>query len=132
MTGGKRNFFHHRWTRRGVELITDARQSPLENYEHRKRVYMWLQGLRIPFLVLAALTYLVWHTLLIAWIFIIISIPLPWIAVVIANGIGEPRDPRAPQVYKPAVVREALQAQQQQALESGRIVVDEEEHQERR
>lgn len=93
---------------------------------------MWLQGLRIPFLVLAALTYLVWHTLLIAWIFIIISIPLPWIAVVIANGIGEPRDPRAPQVYKPAVVREALQAQQQQALESGRIVVDEEEHQERR
>ena len=44
--------------------------------------------------------------------------PLPWIAVVIANGVGEPHDPRRKQVYKPQVARERA-AYQQQLLASG-------------
>ena len=47
------------------------------------------------------------HNLVLAAIFTVISVPLPWIAVVIANAVGETHDPRKPQVYKPAVNREA-------------------------
>ena len=36
----------------------------------------------------------------------VVSVPMPWIAVVIANGVGEPADKRKPRVYKPGVVRE--------------------------
>ncbi|WP_233195697.1 DUF3099 domain-containing protein [Corynebacterium sp. 13CS0277] len=93
--------------RRRVELITDARQSPLENHEHRKKVYNILQGLRVPFLVAAAWAYLGWHNVWLSGILMLICVPLPWVAVVIGNGIGEPHDARVKQVYKPQVQRDA-------------------------
>lgn len=89
-----------------VELITDARQSPLENWEHRKRVYAVLQGARIPFLLASGAAYVWWQNWVLAAILFIISVPLPWIAVVIANGVGEPHDSRRKQVYKPQVARD--------------------------
>ena len=46
--------------------------------------------------------------------------PLPWIAVVIANGVGQPRDPRRPQIYKPQVAREQARQAAHAALESGK------------
>ena len=99
------------WSRlfhsKDVELITDARRSPYDNWLHRKRVYNILQGLRIPFLLLSALTYLVLHSVWLSAVLFVVSVPLPWIAVVIANGAGEPQDSRAPKVYKPQVAREA-------------------------
>ncbi|EEI63060.1 DUF3099 domain-containing protein [Corynebacterium glucuronolyticum] len=85
-----------------VELITDQeKRTPWQNHEHRKVLYMWLQGMRIPFLIMSAITYLVWHSILLSWVLFLISIPLPWISVVIANGVGEPRDKREQNVYKP-------------------------------
>lgn len=101
------------WSRlfhsKDVELITDARRSPYDNWLHRKRVYNILQGLRIPFLLLSALTYLVLDSVWLSAVLFVVSVPLPWIAVVIANGAGEPQDSRAPKVYKPQVAREACQ-----------------------
>ena len=100
-----------RWGKRlrgrgGIDLITDAeKRTPEENYEHRKVVYMWLQGSRIPFLLASALTYLVWNNIPLAIICFMISVPLPWVAVVLANGAGEPRDEREQNVYKPAQAR---------------------------
>ena len=88
------SMFHRR---KHVALITDAQRSPVEDWHRRRREYAVLQGSRIPFLVLAA-------------IFTVISVPLPWIAVVIANAVGETHDPRKPQVYKPAVNRDAYYA----------------------
>lgn len=108
-----------RWLRhRRVELITDARQSPLENWQHRRTVYNWLQGSRIPILLLAGGAYWLWENWLITGILFAISVPLPWIAVVIANGVGQARDPRRPQVYKPQVVREQKAAASQRVLGS--------------
>lgn len=87
-------------------MITDARGSLIRNYDHRKHTYAILQWSRIPLLLLSGVFYMWWHLPWLAAIFMIVSIPMPWIAVVIANGVGEPADKRQPRVYKPAVVRE--------------------------
>lgn len=52
-----------------------------------------------------------------AAIFMVISVPMPWIAVVIANGVGEPEDKRQPRVYKPAIVREQNRRWEEQQRE---------------
>lgn len=92
--------------RRSVPLITNAQRSPLEDWRKRRREYAWLQGSRIPFLVAAAVAYTVMHNNWLGSILALISVPLPWIAVVIANAVGEPADKRTPRVYKPALARE--------------------------
>ncbi|MCF4006492.1 DUF3099 domain-containing protein [Corynebacterium uropygiale] len=101
-----------RWWRHGIlgrhraQLITDARRSPVEDLHHRERVYAWIQASRIPLIIVALLLYWWWGNIWLSGGIFFISIPLPWIAVVIANLRGEPRDPRAPKVYKPALARE--------------------------
>jgi hypothetical protein len=63
-------------------LITDAAQSYDEEFATRRRRYSIMMGMRIPCLVLAAVFYQVpW----LAASLIILSIPLPWMAVLIAN-----------------------------------------------
>ncbi|MDY6050530.1 MAG: DUF3099 domain-containing protein [Corynebacterium sp.] len=105
-TPRKRSVLRRLRHRGRVDLITDAqKRTPEENYEHRKVVYMWLQGSRIPFLLASALTYLVWNNIPLAIICFAISVPLPWVAVVLANGAGEPREEREQNVYKPAQAR---------------------------
>ncbi|MDO4760706.1 MAG: DUF3099 domain-containing protein [Corynebacterium sp.] len=97
--------------RKNVILVTTAGQSVSENRRKREKQYTWIQGVRLPFLVLAALAYMYFNSVLIASVLFIISVPLPWIAVVIANGVGEPRDSRAPAVYKPAAIRAQMASQ---------------------
>ncbi len=63
-------------------LITDAQASYEEDLATRKRRYGIMMGLRIPCLVLAALFY---QTPWLAATLIVASIPLPWMAVIIAN-----------------------------------------------
>ena len=100
-----------RTTRRGrrgsdAVLITDARQSRIRNYNYRRQTYAILQWSRIPMLLLAAAAFLWWGLAWLAAIPTLVSVPMPWTAVVIANGVGEPADKRSPRVYKPGVVRE--------------------------
>jgi len=66
-------------------LITVAAR-PYED-EHRERVrkYMTLMAFRIPALVLAAVAYGIWHNGLISLAIVAVSLPLPWMAVLIAN-----------------------------------------------
>lgn len=104
------------WPSRRAHLITDARRTPAQNRQHRERVYAILQGSRVPFLLLSALTYMVWHEIYVSALLFLVSVPLPWIAVVLANGRGEPRDERMPQVYKPAAERARREAAQQRHL----------------
>lgn len=87
-------------------LITDARQSRIRNYNYRRHTYAILQWSRVPLLLLAAGAYLWWDLAWLAALLTVLSVPMPWIAVVIANGQGEVADRRAPRVYKPGVVRE--------------------------
>ena len=63
-------------------LITDAARSYEEELAVRKRRYKIMMGLRIPCMVLAAVFYQIpW----LAVTLLVLSIPLPWMAVLIAN-----------------------------------------------
>jgi hypothetical protein len=66
-------------------LITAA--APAYEVQHRQRVrkYLTIMSFRVPALLAAALAYSVWHNGLISLAIIAASIPLPWIAVLIAN-----------------------------------------------
>ena len=63
-------------------LITDAARSYEEELEDRKRRYAVMMGMRVPCMVLAAVFY---QTPWLAVTLLVISIPLPWMAVLIAN-----------------------------------------------
>jgi DUF3099 family protein len=63
-------------------LITDAARSYEDEFSARRRRYSIMMGMRVPFLVLAAVFY---HTPWLAAALIILSVPLPWCAVLIAN-----------------------------------------------
>ena len=66
-------------------LITRA--APSYEVQHRQRVrkYLALMFWRIPALILAAVAYGIWENGLISLAILVASIPLPWIAVLIAN-----------------------------------------------
>ncbi|TDV40319.1 Protein of unknown function (DUF3099) [Actinophytocola oryzae] len=63
-------------------LITEAAQSHDDDLAARKRKYLIMMAMRLPCLVLAGVFHDTW---VLALVFIVISIPLPWIAVLIAN-----------------------------------------------
>lgn len=93
-----------------VEIITDAKSSRLQGWHHRRRLYAVLQLLRIPILALAALVMLLTHNAALAVCVATVSLPLPWIAVLLANETGQV-DETTNKVYKPALVREQRRAQ---------------------
>ncbi len=63
-------------------LITEAEPSYDDQQAARRRKYAIMMSLRIPCLVAAAACYQIWW---LALIILAISIPLPWMAVLIAN-----------------------------------------------
>ncbi|MGH3673442.1 MAG: DUF3099 domain-containing protein [Pseudonocardiaceae bacterium] len=66
-------------------LITAAERSYAEQYAIRKRKYAILMSARIPCLLLAGVFYQTWW---LALTFVALSVPLPWMAVLIANDRG--------------------------------------------
>lgn len=63
-------------------LITEAEPSYDDQQAARRRKYALMMSLRIPCLIIAVLCYPIWWLSL---IILAISIPLPWMAVLIAN-----------------------------------------------
>ncbi|HEU0088951.1 MAG TPA: DUF3099 domain-containing protein [Pseudonocardiaceae bacterium] len=63
-------------------LITAAEPSYSEQYATRRRKYAILMSARVPCLVLAGVFYQTWW---LALAFLLLSVPLPWMAVLIAN-----------------------------------------------
>lgn len=63
-------------------LITAAEPSYAQQYAARRRKYVILMSARIPCLVLASVFYQTWW---LALTFVALSVPLPWMAVLIAN-----------------------------------------------
>jgi hypothetical protein len=116
-------------------LITAA--APAYEVQHRQRVrkYLTIMSFRIPALLLAAVAYGLWHNGLISLAIIAASIPLPWIAVLIANDrpprradeprrfeAAERRTPLFPTAERPALEprrRPAPQPQWQQGPSDG-------------
>jgi hypothetical protein len=97
-------------------LITAA--APAYEVQHRQRVrkYLTIMSFRIPALILAAVAYGTWHNGLISLAIIAASIPLPWMAVLIANDrpprradeprrfdAGQRRTPLFPTAERPAL-----------------------------
>lgn len=107
--------------RRRRVLITDAQRSPELNRRSREKQYMILQGIRMPLLALSMVSAFAWNNWWLASILFVVSIPLPWLSVMVANGQGEKRDARQRNVYKPAVIREEqrLEAARRAELEAG-------------
>lgn len=66
-------------------LITDAPESYEEQHRARVRKYLQMMAFRVPALLFAALAYSVTGSGLLALAIIAGSIPLPWVAVLIAN-----------------------------------------------
>ncbi|GAB2728448.1 DUF3099 domain-containing protein [Nocardia thraciensis] len=66
-------------------LITEAAPSLEQQHRARVRRYTMIMAFRIPCLILAAVAYGLWANPLISLAIIGVSIPLPWIAVLIAN-----------------------------------------------
>ena len=79
-------------------LITAA--APSYEVQHRERVrrYLTLMFWRIPALILAAVAYGIWENGLISLAIILVSVPLPWMAVLIAND-RPPRRAEEPRRY---------------------------------
>lgn len=102
-------------------LITDARKSRLRNYHHRRRVYAALQWSRIPLLALAGAAFMWWDLPWLGIIVTILSVPMPWIAVVIANEHGEKRDRHERRVYKPGVAREQARREREEAARAAEL-----------
>ncbi|WJY97726.1 DUF3099 domain-containing protein [Corynebacterium fournieri] len=119
VSGVSRRMFRRRRSR---ELITDASYTHEQNIQSRERQYALLQGLRLPFIV-AAMAAAWAHWWVLAGVLFVVSVPLPWIAVVRGNAQGEVRDTRQKNVYKPAAARQQqrmLAQQQRAALDSPR------------
>lgn len=108
-------------------LITSA--APSYEAEHRARVrkYLTLMSFRVPALILAAVAYGTWHNGLISLLIVAVSIPLPWMAVLIAND-RPPRRTNEPRRFDrarrrtplfPTAERQALEARRDRQPQTG-------------
>jgi hypothetical protein len=103
-------------------LITRAPIPYEEQHRERVRKYLTIMSWRIPALLGAAIAYGIWHNGLISLAILVASIPLPWIAVLIAND-RPPRRAEEPRRYKekgriplfPTAERPALETRRQPA-----------------
>jgi uncharacterized membrane protein len=85
-------------------LITQAAPSADDQHAARKRRYIITMLMRIPCLILAAI--FINDAWWLAVLFAAISIPLPWIAVLIANDRPARRPEDAHHYRHPEVIRE--------------------------
>lgn len=115
-------------------LITRAAEPYEEQHRARVRKYLTIMSFRVPALLLAAVAYGVWHNGLVSLAILVASIPLPWIAVLIANDrpprkAEEPRRYQAPRhiplfptAERPALESRIVHSPQPESTESQRDV----------
>lgn len=100
-------------------LITRAALSYEEQHRQRVRKYLSIMSWRIPAFIAAAVAYGIWHNGLLSLAILAVSIPLPWMAVLIAND-RPPRTAEEPRRFPEAPSRTALfPTAERPALESG-------------
>ncbi|HEY5854273.1 MAG TPA: DUF3099 domain-containing protein [Aldersonia sp.] len=95
-------------TPRHPALITSATSSFEEQHRARVRKYTILMACRIPALIIAALTYSALDNWVVPLLIMTASVPLPWIAVLIAND-RPPRGKDEPSRYPYRQARTALE-----------------------
>ena len=113
-------------------LITAAATSYEVQHRARVRKYLTLMAIRIPALLLAAWAYGAWHNGLICLAIVAASIPLPWMAVLVANdrpprSKDEPRrfdKPRQRTPLFPTAERPVLEPRRQPPPQPGPRIID--------
>jgi hypothetical protein len=98
-------------------LITEAAPSLEQQHRDRVRRYSILMGFRIPCLILAAIAYSMWSNALISLAIIGVSIPLPWMAVLIAND-RPPRRKDEPSRWDARRAAQALESGEHREIDS--------------
>jgi hypothetical protein len=88
-------------------LITRAAYSYEEQHRARVRKYLKLMVWRIPAFIAAAVAYHIWQNGLLSLAILAVSIPLPWMAVLIAND-RPPRTAEEPRRFPDAAESTAL------------------------
>ncbi|QPG71620.1 DUF3099 domain-containing protein [Mycolicibacterium mucogenicum DSM 44124] len=104
-------------------LITRAAPAYEEQHRARVRRYLTIMSFRVPALLLAALAYSIWHNGLISLAILIASIPLPWIAVLIAND-RPPRSAQEPRRYDAVRRAPMFPTAERPAIEDRHPVID--------
>ena len=100
-------------------LITRAAHSYDEQHRRRVRKYLSIMAWRIPAFIGAAVAYGIWHNGVLSLAILAASIPLPWMAVLIAND-RPPRRAEEPRRYPDAPGRLPLFPRAERpALEAG-------------
>ena len=108
-------------------LITRAAYSYEEQPRARVRKYLKLMFWRIPAFIAAAVAYGIWHNGLISLAILAASIPLPWMAVLIAND-RPPRRPEEPRRFPDAPERTALFPRAPRPALEARLVPGSQQH----
>ncbi|WP_433597996.1 DUF3099 domain-containing protein [Nocardia sp. CA-135953] len=96
-------------------LITEAAPSLEDQHRARVRRYTIIMAFRIPCLILAAVAYSVFSNALLSILIITASIPLPWIAVLIANDRPPRRKDEPSRWDRP---RTAIESRPHRAIDS--------------
>lgn len=78
-------------------LITSAPQSPLDEFNDRRRQYAIVMSIRIACFILAVVVTVTWLRI----VFIIGALVLPWVAVIAANQ-AKTRRAAGPALFVPA------------------------------
>jgi hypothetical protein len=94
-------------------LITEAAPSYEEQHAARRRKYAIMMALRLPLLIGALLCYQIWW---LALTLAVLSVPLPWMAVLIAND-RPPRKAEKVNRYRPEGPSKALESRQHPVID---------------
>ncbi|MFB9902621.1 DUF3099 domain-containing protein [Allokutzneria oryzae] len=94
-------------------LITEAAPSYEDQYAARKRKYLLMMSMRIPCLILAGVFYQIWW---LALGFVLLSVPLPWMAVLIAND-RPPLKAEEANRYRPGRSARQIEARQHPVID---------------
>lgn len=82
-------------------VITEAEDSFEVQQRKRIRKYTFMMAFRVPALVIAVIVYMNWGLTWLALIIVAASIPLPWMAVLIANDAPPRRKDKLRRFEKP-------------------------------
>jgi hypothetical protein len=104
----------------GPILITQAAPSYDEEFAARKKRYSLIMACRIPCLLLAGVFGIGFNLPLVAVLFIVLSVPLPWVAVLIANDRPPKKAEKANQYKRSA--REVEAVSDRQIIEAAEVL----------
>jgi hypothetical protein len=107
--------------RQAPVLITDAAVSFEQEFAARRRRYSWIMAMRIPCLVLAGVFGIAFGWTWVAVALIVASVPLPWIAVLIAND-APPRRAEKPARFRADHRQRQLEASTHEVIEPTEIL----------